>query len=54
MVGKVIKTSDNPLAQQLKEEGVPIQAGPWALVEFENGMQLMVRDGMAFEKVREQ
>ena len=54
MVGKVIKRSDNPLAQKLKEEGVPIEAGPWALVEFENGMKLMVRMGMGFEKMREQ
>ena len=54
MIGKVIKASDNPLAQQLKHEGVPIDAGPWALVEFENGAKLMVRDGMDFQKVREQ
>jgi hypothetical protein len=54
MVGKVIKRSDNPLAQQLKEEGVPINAGPWALVEFENGFKLMVREGIKFEKMREQ
>ena len=54
MVGKVIKRSNNPLAQKLKEEGVPIEAGPWALVEFENGMKLMVRKGMGFEKMREQ
>ena len=54
MVGKVIKRSDNPLAQKLKEEGVPIEAGPWALVEFENGKKLMVRKGMGFEKMREQ
>ena len=54
MVGKVVKRSDNPLAQQLREEGVPIQAGPWALVEFENGMKLMVRKGIQFEKMREQ
>ena len=46
--------SDNPLAQKLKEEGVPIEAGPWALVEFENGKKLMVRKGMGFEKMREQ
>ena len=45
---------NNPLAQQLREEGFPIQAGPWALVEFENGMKLMVREGIRFEKVREQ
>ena len=54
MVGKVIKRSDNPLAQKLREEGVPIQAGPWALVEFENGFRLMVREGIRFEKMREQ
>ena len=54
MVGKVIKRSDNPLAQQLKKEGVPINAGPWALVEFENGMKLMVREGIQFDKIREQ
>ncbi|MDA2933137.1 hypothetical protein MYX82_02210 [Acidobacteria bacterium AH-259-D05] len=54
MIGKVIKESDNPLAEQLREAGVRINAGPWALVEFENGAKLMVRDGMHFEKVREQ
>jgi len=54
MIGKVITASDNPLAQQLKHAGLPIDAGPWALVEFENGAKLMVRDGMDFQKVREQ
>ena len=54
MVGKVIKRSVNPLAQNLKEEGIPIDAVPWFLVEFENGMQLTVRKGMGFERVREQ
>jgi len=33
---------------------VPIKAGPWALVEFENGMKLMVKDGIRFEKMRKQ
>jgi hypothetical protein len=54
MVGKVIKRSDAISAQKFKEEGVPIQAVPWALVEFENGLKLMVRKGMGFERVREQ
>jgi hypothetical protein len=54
MVGKVIKRSDATSAQKLKEEGVPIQAVPWSLVAFENGLKLMVLDGMGIEKVREQ
>ena len=45
---------DAEQAQQLKEEGVPIHSVDWTLVEFENGVQFMVRERMAYEKVREQ
>ena len=54
MVGKVVMTRKNQLARQLKDEGIPIRASSWALVEFENGMRIVIHSNMAFEKVRMQ
>ena len=54
MVGKVVMTRKNPLARQLNDEGIPIGASSWALVEFENGMRIVIYPNMAFEKVRMQ
>ena len=51
MVGKVVMISKNPLARKLKAEGIPIKARPWALVEVENGMRMVINSTMAFEKV---
>ena len=54
MVGKVVMTRENQLARQLKDEGIPIRASSWVLVEFENGMRMVIHSNMAFEKVRMQ
>ena len=35
--GKVITRSENLLAPAARKEGLPITAGPWALVEFGTG-----------------
>jgi hypothetical protein len=51
MVGKVIKASDNVVAQQIRmETGLPLDSA-WALVEFENGAQMMLNPRSKFEKV---
>ena len=50
MVGKVLKANDNPLADRVKEA---IRDGAWSLVEFEDGVQLMVNRRHRFDKVRE-
>ncbi len=50
-VGKVLKVSENRLAQEARELGLPITAGPWALVEFENGFQIVIVDRYEFERV---
>lgn len=52
MVGKVVMTRTNSLARQLKDEGIPIRASSRVLVEFENGMRIVIHSNMAFEKVR--
>ena len=36
MKGKVVTRSENLLARASGQAGMPITAGPWALVEFEN------------------
>ena len=51
MVGKVIEASDNIGAQQIRiETALPLDLA-WALVEFENGAQMMLNPRSKFEKV---
>ena len=50
-VGKVLNVSENRLAQQARELGLPIDAGPWALVEFENGLRIPIDERHEFERV---
>ena len=50
MKGKVIKRSENLLADAARKAGTPITAGPWALVEFENGFRLVVDSQASVEK----
>ncbi len=55
MVGKVLKASDNPLADRVRKElGISLADAAWALVEFENGAKVVVSERDRFEKVREQ
>ena len=42
MKGKVITRSENLLAHAARKAGLPITAGPWVLVQFENGFRLVV------------
>ena len=42
MRGKVITRSENLLADAARKAGLPITAGSWALMEFENGYRLVV------------
>ncbi len=42
MKGKVIMRSENLLARAVRKAGLPITAGPWVLVEFENGFRMVV------------
>ena len=52
MVGKVIKASDNIVAQEIRREtGLPLDSA-WALVEFENGAHMMINPRSRFEKVK--
>ncbi len=53
MRGKVITRSENLLAHAARKAGLPIVAGPWALVEFENGFRMVVDSRARFERVRE-
>ena len=51
MRGKVIRRSENLLAHAARKEGLPNAAGPWALVEFENGFRMVVDGRARFERV---
>ena len=51
--GEMITRSENLLARAARKEGLPIAAGPWALVEFENGYRMVVDSRVRFERVRE-
>ncbi len=51
MRGRVITRSENLLARAARKAGLPITAGPWALVEFENGFRLVVDSWEKFERV---
>ena len=53
MRGKVITRSENLLAHAARKAGLPIDAGAWALVEFENGFRLVVDTRVRLEKVKE-
>ncbi len=52
MKGKVITRSENLLAHAARKAGLPIVAGPWVLVEFENGFRMVVDGRAKFERVR--
>ncbi len=54
MTGKVIMRSKNLLAQAARKAGLPITAGPWALVEFENGFRMVVDGRARVERVWEE
>ena len=54
MRGKVITRSENLLADAARKKALSITAGPWALVEFENGFRLVVDSRASFERVKEQ
>ena len=54
MKGKVITRSENLLAHAARKEGLPITAGLWALVEFENEFRMVVDSRARFQKVREE
>ena len=51
MRGKVITRSENLLAHAARKKGLPISAGPWALVELvENGFRRVVDSRAQFER----
>ena len=52
MRGKVITRSENLLARAARKAGLPITAGPSALVEFENGFRMVVDSRARVEKIR--
>ena len=54
MKGKVITRSENFLAHAARKAGLPITAGPWALVEFENGLRMVVDSRARVEKVKDE
>ena len=54
MRGKVITRSESLLAHAARKEGLPIAAGLWALVEFENGFRMVVDSGASVERVKEE
>ena len=54
MKGKVITRSENLVACSAMKAGSPITAGPWALVEFENGFRMVVDSRARFERVKEE
>ena len=54
MKGKVITRSENLLAHAARKAGLPITAGPWALVEFENGFRLVVDSWARVERVKQE
>ncbi len=54
MKGQVITRSKNLLAHAVRKAGMPITAGPWALVEFENGFRLVVDSRARVEKVKDE
>ena len=51
MKGKVITRSENLLADAARKVGLPIAAGPWALMEFENGFRVVVDSRARVERV---
>ena len=48
--GKVITRSENLLAHSARKTGLPITAGPWALVEFEDGFRMVADCRAQFER----
>ena len=53
MVGKVLSIHPGEEMRQAVEEMAGIPMARRALVEFENGMQILLSRGMKWEKVRE-
>jgi len=54
MRGKVITRSENLLAHAARKAGLHMTAGPWVLVELENGFRLVVDSRAKVEKVRKE
>ena len=54
MVGKVLSVHPKEEVRRAVEQMLGQPMGRRALVEFENGRQLFLSPGMAWEKVREQ
>ncbi len=51
MVGRVVMSSPNPLARQLRRRGIEITDASWALVEFENGSRMTVDNTDVWNKL---
>ncbi len=51
MVGRVVMSSPNPLARQLRQRGIEIPNASWALVEFENGSRMTVDNTDVWNKL---
>ncbi len=51
--GTVVTRSEHLLADAATKAG-PISAGPWALVEFENGFRVVLDSRARFERVKDQ
>ncbi len=50
MKGKVSTRSENLLAHAARKAGLPIDAGPWVVVEFKNRFMVASRTGSEREK----
>ncbi len=54
MKGMVVTRSENLLARAARKAGLHITAGPWALVEFQSGLRMVVDSRARVERVKEQ
>ncbi len=51
---EVITRSENLLAHAARKTGLSITAGPWVLVEFENGFRMVVDSRARFERAKDE
>ena len=52
MKGKVITGSENLLAHAARKAGLPVTAGPYAVVGFENGFRMVLDSRTRFASVK--